>query len=318
MKPVIIEKEEILKLLDIREIISAIEQSFIDFSSKKIIMPAPQDIMLDEFRGETHVKSAYVDGSVSYCVKIASGFYDNPKLGLSSSQGMMILFDSKTGVPKCILLEDGILTDYRTAAAGAVAAKYLANPKSENVLVIGSGIQARLQLEFLIKTFRIRQVFVWGRNRENVKSYCDYLSKFNLTSIKSISKIEEQDDIDIVITTTPSREPLLSRVGKGVHINAIGSDMPGKQELASKLLIKAKVVTDSTLQCEKNGELQHAMKSGEITRDNVYAELGEIVKKIKKGRESPEEITIFDSTGLGVQDLSIANYVYEKFTNRVG
>ena len=313
MKPLIIRKEEIVTLLDSKEIISVIENSFFDFFFKKTIMPSPQDIIIKEFNGETHVKSSYIEGNDSYCIKIASGFYDNPKLGLNSSQGMMILLNSKTGIPKCILLEEGILTNYRTAAAGAVAAKYLANANSENVLVIGTGIQARLQIEFLLKLFQIRCISVWGRNQKNVKSYCNYLSKFNLSNIKILTSINEHEKIDIIITTTPSRSPLLFSVWKGVHINAIGADMPGKQELGPKLFAKAKIVTDSTSQCEKSGELQHALKSGDIASNDVHAELGEIVGKAKKGREYPEEITIFDSTGLGVQDLAIADYVYESF-----
>ncbi len=316
MKPVIIEKEEILKLLDFKEIITVIEKSFADFSLGKSIMPQPQDIVLEEFRGETHIKSAYVKGSASYCVKIASGFYDNPKLGLNSSQGMMILLNSETGMPKCILLEEGMLTDYRTAAAGAVAAKYLANANSKNVLVVGSGIQARLQVEFLRQIFQIRQVFVWGRSEENVEIYRKYFSKLDFLNVKPISAIEECQEIDIVVTATPSRSPLLSKVEKGVHVNAIGADMPGKQELSPKLLAEAKIVTDSTSQCEKSGELQHALRSGDLILKDVHAELGEIVAKSKKGREYPDEITVFDSTGLGVQDLAIANYVFEKFINQ--
>jgi ornithine cyclodeaminase/alanine dehydrogenase-like protein (mu-crystallin family) len=313
MKPVIIEKDDIVKLLEFKEIISVIEKSFIDFSSGKLIMPPPQDIVIEESRRETHIKSAYVNGSDFYCVKIASGFYDNPKLCLNSSQGMMILLDSKTGVPKCILLEDGILTDYRTAAAGAVAAKYLANANSKNVLVIGSGIQARLQIEFLLQVFEVERLFVWGRNDENVKNYCDYISKFNFLELKILPTVQDHKGVDIIVTTTPSRSPLLSSVEKGVHVNAIGADMPGKQELSSEFLAKAKIITDSTSQCEKSGELQHALKSGDIF--DVYAELGEIVAKAKKGRESSDEITVFDSTGLGIQDLAIAKYVYEKHIN---
>jgi ornithine cyclodeaminase len=317
MKPVIIEKDEIVKLLDFKEIISVIEKSFIDFSSGKLVMPPPQDIVIEESCRETHIKSAYVNGSDFYCVKIASGFYDNPKLGLNSSQGMMILLDSKTGVPKCILLEDGILTDYRTAAAGAVAAKYLANANSKNILVIGSGIQARLQVEFLLQIFKIERLSIWGRNAENVKKYCDYISKFNFLDLEVLTTVQEHKEIDIVITTTPSRSPLLSSVKKGIHINAIGADMPGKQELSPKLLVKSKIITDSTSQCEKSGESQHALKSGDVAFKEVHAELGEIIAKTKKGRESPDEITVFDSTGLGVQDLAIAKYVYEKFINSV-
>ena len=318
MKPILLEKKEIIKLLDANEIINVIDQSFVDFFAGKALMPTPQDIILEKFNGETHVKSAYVEGSKHYCIKIASGFFNNPKINLSSSQGMMILLEAKTGIPKCILLEDGQLTDYRTAAAGAVAAKYLANKNSENVLVVGTGIQAKLQVKFLSKFFPIKRLFVWGRSEDKAKDYCNYFItksvSFDFQIIKSMEEVQNLD-IDIIITATPSRKALVPNkvVKEGVHINAIGADMPGKQELDEKIFSNAKVITDSTVQCAKNGELQHALKAGMISLDNVYSELGEIISKNKKGRESPDEITVFDSTGLGAQDSAISNYVFDKY-----
>jgi len=318
MKPLILEKEEIIKLLDFNEIINAIEKSFVDFTTGKALMPTPQDIILEEFNGETHVKSAYVKGSKHYCIKIASGFFNNPSLNLSSSQGMMILLEAKTGLPICILLEDGQLTDYRTAAAGAVASKYLANKDSENVLVVGTGIQAKLQVEFLLRILPIKRLFVWGRSEGKVKEYCNYfLTKPHSLDLEIVESVEEAQflDIDIIITATPSRKSLVPKkaVKKGVHINAIGADMPFKKELDEKIFSNAKVITDSTAQCSKSGELQHALKTGNLKIDDVYGELGEIILKNKKGRENPEEVTIFDSTGLGVQDLAISNYVFDKY-----
>jgi len=318
MNPLILEKEEIINLLDFSEIINVVEKSFVDFSAGKALMPVPQDIIFEEFKGETHVKSAYVKGGKYYCIKIASGFYNNPPIGLNSSQGMMILFEAKTGIPKCILLEEGALTDYRTAAAGAVAAKYLANKDSENILVVGTGNQAKLQVEFLLKIFPIKNIFVWGRSEGKARTYCDYiLNKQISANLQIINKIEEAEnlDLDIIITATPSRMPLVSSklIKKGNHVNAIGADMPGKQELDERIIRNAKVVTDSTAQCAKSGELQHSLKSGIMKLDKVYGELGEIISKKKIGRENLDEITVFDSTGLGVQDLAIANYVFDKY-----
>jgi len=231
---------------------------------------------------------------------------------------MMILFEAQTGAPKCILLEEGILTDFRTAAAGAVAAKYLANKDSKNVLVAGTGNQAKLQVEFLLKIFPIKNLFIWGRSEGKARAYCDYLlNKHISVNLQIIKNIEEAEnlDMDILITTTPSRKPLISNklIKRGIHINAIGADMSGKQELDERIIPTAKVVTDSTAQCAKSGDLQHALKSGIIKLDEVYGELGEIISKRKVGRENPDEITIFDSTGLGVQDLAIANYVFDKY-----
>ncbi|MCH6579676.1 MAG: ornithine cyclodeaminase family protein [Nitrospinae bacterium] len=318
MNPIILEKEDILNLLDFDEIIGVIEKSFVDFSTGKALMPTPQDIILEEFKGETHVKSAYVKGSKYYCIKIASGFYDNPKIGLNSSQGMMILIEAKTGLPKCILLEEGQLTDFRTAAAGAVAAKYLANKGSEKVLVVGTGIQAKLQVEFLLRIMQIKILFVWGRSEEKAKDYCKHLqTKSPALEIKIVKNMNEARNlaIDIIVTATPSRKPLVPKnvVEKGVHLNAIGADMPGKHELDENILSAAKVITDSTAQCSKSGELQHALSAGVMKVNDVHGELGEVISNNKKGRDHPEEITVFDSTGLGVQDLAIARYVFDKY-----
>jgi len=313
---IVIKKEEIIKLLDYNEIIDAVGKSFVDFSNGKAVMPPPQDIILKDFNGETHVKSAYVKGNKYYCIKIASGFYDNPGINLSSSQGLMILLDAKTGVPKSILLEEGTLTDYRTAAAGAIAVKHLARKNSENVLVIGTGIQAMLQVEFLCKVLSIKKLFVWGRNDANANKYCnDILSKIPKLDVRTIKNIEEAKNIDIVITATPSKMALVpnSIIKEGMHINAIGADMPGKQELDEKILLRTKIITDSTAQCSKNGELQHALNKGIINLNKIHAEIGEVISGAKKGRESADEITLFDSTGLGVQDLAIASYVFEKY-----
>ena len=309
MKPLILEEEDIRKLLDKDEIIDVVEKSFIQFSMGNAVMPTPHDLILKE--GETHVKSAYIEGENLYCIKIASGFYGNPKALLSSSQGMMILLDVKTGLIKCIILENGLLTDYRTAAAGAIAAKYLAKKNSSRVFVMGTGIQARLQVEFLLRVFTIKKLFVWGRNRANTEKYCNEISR-SLT-IEIVNNNELPENIDIIILTTPSRRPILNNIMEGVHVNAIGSDMPGKQELDEKILLDAKIVTDSTNQCAKSGELQHAIGKGKMKLDQVHAELGEVICKKKRGRENSKEITIYDSTGLGVQDLAIAQYVYKKF-----
>jgi len=316
MTTIIIKKEEIMKLLDYNEIISIVEKSFVDFSNGQAVMPPPQDIILKEFNSETHVKSAYVKGNKYYCIKIASGFYDNPSINLSSSQGLMILLDAKTGVPKSILLEDGTLTDYRTAAAGAIAVKHLARKNSENVLVIGTGIQAMLQVEFLSKVLSIKRLFVCGRNKANANKYCNnILSKLPKLDVRAIKNIEEAKNIDVVITATPSKMALVpdSIIKDGMHINAIGADMPGKQELDEQILLRTKIITDSTAQCSKNGELQHALNKGIIDLNKIHAEIGEVISGAKKGRESVEEITLFDSTGLGVQDLAIASYVFEKY-----
>ena len=169
-----------------------------------------------------------------------------------------------------------------------------------------------------MKIFSIKRLFVWGRSEDKVEGYCDYFltkpASFDFQKIKSIEEAQNLD-IDIIITATPSRKALVPNkvVKKKVHINAIGADMPGKQELDEKIFSYAKVITDSTVQCAKSGELQHALKAGVVNLDDVYSQLGEIISKNKKGRENPEEVTVFDSTGLGAHDLAMSNYVLEKY-----
>jgi ornithine cyclodeaminase len=225
----------------------------------------------------------------------------------------MLLFSQKTGELVCILLDEGHLTDIRTAVAGAVAAKHLAPKTVERIGIVGTGIQAHMQLQYLTHIVPCRQVLVWGRGETQLANYRRDMRAydFELETTQNISEI--LSSCNLIVTTTPSTKPLLqdSDLGTGVHITAVGSDTPDKQELDSAILGKADlIVADSISQCLLRGEIFKAIQSGFITEDNVV-ELGNIIAGKTTKRTSDSQITVADLTGVAVQDIKISTAVYQ-------
>ncbi len=325
----ILREPEIRALLDPRSCIAAMEQAFAAYSTGRAQLPAvihldvPEDKArgnaAPQNRGEIHIKAGYLNGGPYYAVKIVSGFPNNPQLGLPANDGMIVVFNAMTGAPAAFLLDNGFITDFRTGAAGAVAARHLARAKISTVAVIGTGVQARYQLEMLALERRFNKVRVWGRNPDKAQACADDLAKCrdipacNFAVMDSVS--EAVDGADVVITVTASREPLV-RAGwlkPGVTVIAVGSDGPDKQELDVDVLARAdKIVADSIPQCLRLGEIYHAIERGAIVKEKVYAELGEITAGLKPGRTSEVEIIVCDLTGVGVQDVAAASLVLER------
>ena len=302
---------EIKKLVNLREAIGAVESSFAAYNSGKAVLPGVINLDLAEFQGEVHVKAAYIEGEEYYVIKVASGFYQNPKIGLPVGNGLMLVFRAKTGELEAVLFDNGYLTELRTAAAGAVAAKYLAREKIDKVAVIGSGVQARFQLKALAEVRSFKKVSVWSRNPDNIRKYVeDMKNVFPTVEFRPASSAEQAvKEADLVITATPSREPILRAewLKPGVHITAMGSDGPEKQELFPEVLARAgRLFCDSLAQCKRLGEVHHALEEGLISENKISGEIGEIVLGLKPGRQSDDEITVADLTGLGVQDAAIA------------
>lgn len=316
----VLKRNEIESVLTMEDSIEAVEDGFKAYSAGKAVLPFPVALLVPDHSGDVHIKPGYLKGYPTYTVKIASGFYDNNKLGLPSSDGMMILFNSANGRPLCFEIDRGYITDLRTAAAGAVAARALAKRSIKTVSVLGTGIQARLQVLALSKVRKFSTLKVWGRNSENVGKYVKDMEKSLHASVESSKSPEDAvTGSDIVITATMSTSPLVMAgwVGKGVHITAVGSDSPEKQELDPILLRKAdKYFVDSVKQCAQLGELHHAIEKGIMTEKDVHAELGEVLLGTKKGRESDQEITICDLTGMAVQDVVTSQLVYERALKR--
>lgn len=309
-------KEQIESILTMEDTIKVVEEGFKAFNAGKAVIPFPLGLEIKENRGEVHIKPGYLKGSDKYCIKIASGFYDNPKIGLPSSGGMILLFDARTGAPRSLLVDRGFITDMRTAGAGALATRCLAKKSVEAVAVIGTGLQARLQIEALSKVRDFRVLKVWGRTLANVERYVEDMRQKLKAEILPVGSAEEAvRNSEVVVTATTSTSPLVKKewVDKGLHITAMGADSPEKQELETGVLgLADKIVVDSVKQCVKLGEVHHAVDDGTISVEDIHAELGEILLGLKSGRSSEEEITVCDLTGIAVQDVVTSQLVYER------
>jgi ornithine cyclodeaminase len=291
-------------------LIPAIEDGFAAYSSGRAVVPPVGELILD--KGEVHIKYGYIRGEEFYVVKIASGFYENPSRGLPSGSGCMLLFKQQTGEPAGILLDEGLLTNVRTAVAGAVVAKYCAPKEVERIGIVGAGAQGRLQLEWLAKITPCRDVLVWGLNTAELEKYERDTEPHGFWVETTLDASNILKTCNVVVTATPSKTPLLSAADlrPGTHITAVGSDTPDKQELDSAILAKADlVVADSIPQCRLRGEIHKALESGHI-EENRIVELGAIIAGRAKGRTSDNQTTVVDLTGVAVQDIEIASAVY--------
>lgn len=292
----------------------AIADGFTLLQQGKVTMPPIMHIEATDRKGDIDVKSAYVRGMPYIAIKIASGFYQNPARGLPSGSGMMVLLSAETGFCQAVLLDDGYLTDLRTGLAGAVAAEHVAPVDIDTVGVIGTGTQARWQVECLALKRRFSRVLVWGRSAEKARACAGALRE----SVGLDVQVADRPDhvvreSQVVITVTASDQPLISAdaLHEGLHITAVGADFPGKRELDPQVLTRAdKVVCDSLAQCRVNGELQHLVEDGELPPALDVIELGELTSGSHPGRTSGAEITVCDLTGTGVQDTAIANLAY--------
>jgi ectoine utilization protein EutC len=290
--------------------LAVVEDSLTYLARGEVDMPMPMGIEIPEHEGEVHVKSAYIKSLPGFAVKIASGFYRNPGLGLPTSSGMMILLSSNTGFPMAMLLDNAYLTDVRTALAGAVAAKHLAPANVRTVGVVGTGVQARLQVQALQLVRSFRNVVVWGRRPEAMRKYVKEVSEtLGLDVVPAASVSEVVHRSELVVTTTPARTGLVKAADlhPGLHITAMGSDGPGKQELEPAVLARAdRLVCDRKSQCFVLGELQHGLAAGTLDEASSIDELGEITAGIKRGRTREDEISVCDLTGVGTEDTAIA------------
>jgi len=310
----IVERPRIEQALAELDLLPLMETAFIDYSAGRAIVPPVGELLLDQ--GEVHIKYGAIAGEAFYVIKIASGFYGNPALGLPSSNGLMLVFRQETGEPEAVLLDEGHLTDVRTAAAGAVAARALAPPDVERIGVLGTGVQARLQLRQLASLFETREVVAWGRDRQHLETYRTDMAEAGYDVLAAESPTAVAAASQLIVTTTPSSTPLLQAedVRPGTHITAIGSDTAEKQELAADVLALADVlVGDSLEQCRTRGEISRALAAGAIMADTAV-ELGSLLAGEATGRTEADQVTVFDSTGVAVQDIAIATAVMDAVT----
>lgn len=305
-----ISEPELRTLMTPRIAVDTIREAFRADGEGRAHVPAVINLDVPAHRGEFHVKTALIDGVPHVAVKIASGFYDNPSKGLPSGSGLMAVFDATTGMPVALLLDNGFLTDIRTGAAGAVAADLLAPSHIGVVGVIGSGLQARYQVQCLAVVRSFSRIVAWSRDAARRDAYLAEMAAQGYEVSAAATPEAVCRAADLIITATPSRQPLLRGdwLRPGHHVTALGSDSPGKQELDPACLERADlVVVDRLTQCAAFGELRHAIDAGLLRADAVHAELGDVVAGLKPGRTSDEQITIADLTGVGFQDTAIAS-----------
>ncbi len=306
-------QSDVKSVLDMHSTLDAVESGFKEHGLKKAQMPSKLYLYFDKHNGDLRTMPSFMEEKDIAGVKIVNVHPDNREKGLPTVMGLVILNSTETGAPLAAM--DGTyLTDMRTGAAGGVAAKHLARSDSKIVGMVGIGGQARTQLMALAEVMDIEEVKISCRT----PSHCDSFEKEMRSVVDCdfirMDNVKDVCDCDVLVTTTPVRTPVVRSewIQEGTHINAIGADAVGKQELESSLLKRAKVFVDDIEQASHSGEVNVPLSTGELLSSDIHAELGEVVAGIKTGRETDEEITIFDSTGLAVQDLVTADMVYRK------
>jgi ornithine cyclodeaminase len=315
--PAIIDLPSIQEYLKTIDSIPLIEEGFVAYSSRKAVIPPIGELLFENPPGEVHIKYGYLKETPYYVIKIASGFYKNPKLGLRSSQGLMMLFSQRTGELLAILLDDGHLTDIRTTIASMITLKYLAPENVIAIGIIGTGTQARLQLEFLHQVSDCKNIIIWGRNKSSCLAFQKEFqnSSFNIRVADSISSLAQS--CSVIITTTPSTIPLLQYedLSPGTHITAIGSDTSEKIELSPLIIKNADlVISDSISQSQSRGEVYQARKHGTLN-ENKLIELGTLIQNPSQGRVNDKQLTVADLTGVAVQDIMIATAIFNHHKN---
>ncbi|MCH4562425.1 cyclodeaminase [Halomonas sp. EGI 63088] len=295
-----------------RDALAAVEAGFAALGRGEVVQPPILSMAIEESNGEVDVKTAHIRGAERFAIKVSPGFFDNPKLGLPSLNGLMMVFSAKTGLVDAVLFDAGYLTLVRTALAGAIAARHLARANSRRVAVLGAGEQAERQVEALRLVRDIDTVDVWARRREAAEAYAETMRGRGLAVNIHDSVHAACERADIIVTTTPSREPILwaQDLPEGVHVTAMGSDSPEKRELDESVLTRADAfVCDTRAQSESNGELKAL--GGREAPFKVH-ELGRVIAEGQRLRLSDATITVCDLTGTGVQDTAIADFALSR------
>jgi ectoine utilization protein EutC len=311
----ILTEAEIRSCVDLdQDALRIVEDAFRALAAGGVIMPPILSMSIEECHGEVDVKTAYVPGLETFAIKVSPGFFDNPKRGLPSLNGLMMLFDSETGIVRAVLLDNGYLTDVRTAAAAAVAARHLAPATVHTVGVLGAGLQAGLQIRALRLVRDFSRVLVWARDRGKADAFASRMRRGLDMPVKVAATAEDVvRNAQVLVTATAAREPIVQAdwLHPALHITAIGSDSPEKNELDPAIFPAAgRFVCDRNSQSRRLGEMRAAIAAGTIATDHAADELGEICAGLKPGRRDEHEITVCDLTGTGVQDTAIATHAF--------
>jgi len=304
---------DVKSALTMEDAISAVEDAFKDHGLGRAQMPPKCYLYFPKYDGDLRTMPAYLESRDAAGVKIVNVHVKNPELGLPTVMALLVLNSPKTGAPQAVMGAT-YLTNMRTGAAGGIAARALARPDSRVIGMVGAGVQARTQLLALSRIFKIEKVIVSNRSMESSNAFVKDARTFLECDYHPTIDRQEACDCDILVTTTPSRSPVVKKawIKPGTHINAIGADAKGKQELESSLTKKAKVVVDDCAQAVHSGEVNVPISEGILKPEEIYSQLGEILVGKIPGRTSDEEITIFDSTGLAIQDVAAGTVVYRR------
>jgi len=301
-------------------VVDCVENAFAALATMPVVMPPVLRLDIKAFNGEVDVKTAYVPGIDSFAIKISPGFFDNPKLGLASLNGLVVVLSARTGLVEAVFLDNGYLTDVRTAAAGAVAARHLARADAARAAIFGAGVQARLQLEALTLVRPIKTAVIWARNAARAQVAADDLTRdLGLPVTAEPDPERAVASADIVVTTTPATRPILlsSWLRPGQHVTAMGSDAEHKNELDPAAIARADLyVADCRDQVAVLGELNHAIAKGAVTSGISVPQIGDIAARMIPGRTSNDQLTICDLTGTGVQDTAIAALARQRLTGQ--
>lgn len=308
----IIEETQIRDWVSLPDAIPAVRDAFVALAAGRAIMPPPVEIDFPHAHADFHVKGAFMQDFPYFTFKLICGFYDNAAVGLPVTSGITVLFDSATGVIEAVLKDNGYLTQLRTAAAGALSMELLANKHVQQAAIIGSGTQAAFQLEAILATRRPERILVYSRSVGKARAFAAAASERYEVNVSASTSIRDAcRGSQLIVTTTPSRSPLLFAdwIEPGTHITAVGSDVPAKQELDTELLRLADVVVADLLsQCRQSGEIHHALDAGTVDPNGII-ELGAVASGATVGRRSTSDITVADLTGLGIQDAAVGSLV---------
>jgi alanine dehydrogenase len=312
---ILLNQSQVKELTTMKEIIENVETAYKFHAERKVQMPPKEYIFYKKFRGDLRIMPCFIRGLNESGVKNVNVHPENPrKHSLPTVMAMIELVDPKTGFPVSVM--DGTwITDMRTGAAAGVATKYLARDNSEILGLVGAGVQAATGLEAINEVMDIKEVRVSCRTCETKELFAQKASEKYGIPVKAVDTIKEAvKGVDVLLTTTPAREPVVKSkwVSPGTHINAMGADAPGKQELDSHILQKAKIVIDCWDQASHSGEINIPVQEGLVRQSDIQGKIGDVIIGSIPGRTSDEEITVFDSTGLAVQDIVTAWNVYEK------
>jgi alanine dehydrogenase len=311
----VLSERDVQSLLDLDELIQALEQAHVQFSTGKAVMPVRLVVPLPEIKGRITSMPAFLSDDKALGMKVVTYFQENPRQGLPAILATISLYSTETG--RLMAIMDGThITAIRTACASAMATRVLANPETPLMGVLGAGVQARAHVRALCQVRKVHRIKVHSPSGRGAQRLKEELEPEIGVKIEPVARAEEAvHEVDLVVTATTAKEPVLMAewLKPGVHINAVGSHRPDMREIDAATMKRAKVVVDSReaimAEC---GDILLAIKEGAITQDHIYGEIGEILAGKKAGRTSPGEITLYKSVGIAIQDVAAAQMVFKK------